>query len=108
MTVKNLCEKLNLTIICEDDNSREIDGVYTGDLLSWVMGRAKSGNAWVTIMSNVNVIAVATLCDVSMVILAEGNTLDEEALVKAKSQCINVYSSEKTSYEICAAIGSLI
>ena len=31
---------------------REIDGVYVGDLLSWVMGRAQSDNAWVTIMSN--------------------------------------------------------
>ncbi len=108
MTVKELCEKLNLKVICEDDNTREIDGAYTGDLLSWVMGRAKSGNAWITIMSNVNVVAVATLCDVSMVILSEGSNLDEEALEKAKMQGINVYSSDKTSYELRASIGAFI
>ena len=51
---------------------REIKGVYIGDLLSWVMGRATSGDAWVTIMSNINVIAVAQLTDVACVILAEG------------------------------------
>ncbi len=108
MTVKELAEKLNLKAICEDDTEREIDGAYTGDLLSWVMGRAKSGNVWVTIMSNVNVIAVATLCDVSMVILSENSNLDKEALIKAKAQGINVYSSDKTSYQLCAEIGTHI
>ena len=45
------------------DGDRDIDGVYIGDLLSWVMGRAQMDNAWITIMSNVNVIAVASLAD---------------------------------------------
>ena len=108
MTVKELADRLSLTPINIDDESREIQGAYTGDLLSWVMGRAKSGNVWVTIMSNINVIAVATLCDVSMVILSEDSRLDNDALVKAKNQGINVYTSNKTSYELCAEIGLLL
>ena len=108
MTVKELVEKLNLKTVNEADTSREIHGAYTGDLLSWVMGRAKSDNVWVTIMSNVNVVAVASLCDVSLVILSESSTLDEEALSKAKMQDINVYSSDKTSFELCAEIGKIL
>lgn len=108
MTVKELADGLNLTPINEDDTGRHVEGAYTGDLLSWVMGRAKSGNVWVTIMSNVNVVAVATLCDVSMVILSESSTLDEDALEKAKTQGINVYTSVKTSYQLCAEIGRLL
>lgn len=108
MTVKELAEKLELRAINEDDTAREIDGVYTGDLLSWVMGRAKSGNVWITIMSNVNVIAVASLCDVSMVILSESSELDADAMDKAKLQGINVYTSCKTSFELCYETGKLL
>jgi len=108
MTVKELAEKLALKTLCEDDTAREINGAYTGDLLSWVMGRAKSDNVWVTIMSNVNVVAVASLCDVSMVILSENSVLDSDAMEKARIQGINIYSSEMTSYELCAKISTMI
>lgn len=108
MTVKELSDKLSLKIICEAEAEREINGVYCGDLLSWVMGRAKSDNVWITIMSNINVIAVASLCDVSAVILSEGCTLDKDAEDKAKGQGINVYTSELTTYELCAEISRLI
>ena len=40
---------------------REIEGIFTGDLLSWAMGRAKEGDAWFTVMGNVNAVAVASL-----------------------------------------------
>ena len=39
--------------------------------LSWVMARAQSGNVWITVMGNVNAIAVATLTDVSCIVLTE-------------------------------------
>ena len=60
------------------DGDREIDGAYVGDLLSWVMGRAQMDNAWITIMTNVNVIAVASLADTACVILAEGVSMEDE------------------------------
>ena len=101
MTVKQLADKLVLKAINEEDTTRLVNGAYTGDLLSWVMGKAKSDNVWVTIMSNVNVVAVASLCDVSMVILAENSMLDDDALDKAKQQGINVYTSEMTSFDLC-------
>ena len=72
ITVDQLKEKLELTPYYVEDGEREVTGGYAGDLLSWVMGRATSGDAWVTIMSNINVIAVAQLTDVACVILAEG------------------------------------
>ena len=108
MNVKELSEALLLKPLNEEDTSREINGAYTGDLLSRVMGRAKTDNVWITIMSNVNVVAVATLCDVSMVILAEGSVLDEDALEKARSQGINIYTSDNTSYELCHKVAKFI
>ena len=70
MTVKELAASCELGILCLADGERTVDGAYVGDLLSWVMGRAARDNVWITIMSNVNVIAVASLSDVSCVILA--------------------------------------
>ena len=107
MTVRELAEKLDLTPIAVPDGDREVDGAYVGDLLSWVMGRARSGNAWVTIMSNLNIIAVASLADVSCVLLAEGVTLDSAVTETAMQKDVNVFSTAKTAYEIAAELARL-
>ena len=99
MTVKELCESCGFEPLCMAEPEREIDGVYMGDLLSWVMGRAQENNAWITIMSNINVIAVATLADVSCVILAEGVTLEGEVKTTAEAKGINVLTSPYPAYE---------
>ena len=62
-----VCRALTVT-----EGDREIGGVYIGDLLSWVMGRASADDAWITIMSNINVVAVASLADAACVLFAEG------------------------------------
>jgi hypothetical protein len=90
------------------DGEREVTGGYCGDLLSWVMGRAESGDAWVTIMSNVNIIAVATLADPACTVLAEGVMIDADVLNKAEREGVNVISSTLDSFALCAKISELI
>jgi hypothetical protein len=104
MTVSELQKGLALEIVTLPDPEREITGGYTGDLLSFVMGSARSGDAWVTIMSNVNVIAVATLTDVAVVLLASGVALDPGVKEKAEAQQINVLSSPLSSFDLCASV----
>lgn len=99
MTVNELCEKCSFKPVCLPSPDREIKGAYIGDLLSWVMGRAFQDNAWITIMSNINVIAVASLSDVSCVILAEDVNLDDEIIKTAQAKDINVISSPLPAYE---------
>lgn len=107
MTVRELSERLSLTPLAIGDTDREISGVYIGDLLSWVMGRASGDNVWITIMSNINVVAVATLADVSCIILAEGVTLDDNVRSTAEAKGVNVFTSEKTAYELAALLAHL-
>ena len=105
MTVKEISEKLSLTPISEgDDSDRLVTGCYIGDLLSLVMSRAQSGDAWITIQGNINVPAVASLTDSAMVIIAEGMKLDEAALQKAKAEGIPVYASEKSAFDLAIGI----
>lgn len=108
MTVNDLLkvEGFSSVVLCESD--REIQGVYIGDLLSWVMGRAKSGDAWITIMSNVNTLAVATLADTSCIILAEGVSLDEGVKETAQAKGINVISTPLSSYSAALKLYSVL
>lgn len=108
MTVEELAGKLGLTPVCVCESDREVEGGYTGDLLSWVMGNAQSGDAWITIMSNDNVVAVAVLTDVACVILSEGVTLDERVRGLAEKKGINVYSTAQSSFAIGAKIAALL
>lgn len=90
------------------DPEREVLGGYAGDLLSWVMGRADAGDAWVTIMSNLNIIAVASLADPACIILAEGVAPDEGVLERAEQQGVNLLSAKKDTFAICAEISQLL
>ncbi len=108
MTVSELKDRLSLGVGAIPDPDREISGVYIGDLLSWVMGRAESGDAWITIMSNKNIAAVATLADTACVILAEGVVPDEGVGALAKEKGINILLSDKGAYETAVAISKLL
>ena len=99
MTVHELAERVGLTAAALPEGDREITGVYMGDLLSWVMGRAQSGDAWITIMSNQNIVAVATLADTACVILAEGVQPDEGVATLAEQKGINLLCSPHSAYE---------
>ena len=84
-------------------DEKEITGGFCGDLLSWAMGRAKSGDCWFTVMGNLNVIAVASLTDVAAVVLCQGVALAEDAALKAEQEGICVFSTGLSEYE--AAVG---
>ena len=107
MTVSSLLNNgFNEAIL--PDRDRQINGVYIGDLLSWVMSSAECDNAWITIMSNINVIAVASLSDVSCVLLAEDVTLDSELLNTAKEKGINILSTPLAAYEAATKLSGMI
>lgn len=107
MTVGEMAKALSLTPVTVEDETRTFSGVYIGDLLSWVMGRAKCDNIWITIMSNINIIAVATLVDVAVVILADGVALEESVRQTAEQKGVNIYTSEKTAYQLAAELAGL-
>ncbi len=108
MTVQQLAGELGLTVFALDDPAREVAGGYCGDLLSWVMGRAVAGGAWLTIMSNMNVAAVAALADVACVILTEGVQPDPALLEKARTQGVNLLGTELPTYACAGRLHALI
>ena len=100
MKIQDLIDKQIFRVINEgEDPGREITGVFCCDLLSIAMGRAPADSAWVTVMGNINTIAVATLADVACVIMAEGAALDDVAKAKAKQQGVTVLYTEEPVFE---------
>ena len=95
MTVKEIAEKLGLAPVSVTDDTREVQGGYAGDLLSWVMGRVPEGAAWVTIMTNVNVVA-------------EGSEIPADVIERAREQEVNLYSAAADVYTVCAALSRLL
>ena len=109
MTVKDVVNELNLTVVTDTgDLERDVNGCYIGDLLSWVMSNAQTDNVWLTIMSNINIVAVATLTDVSCVILCEDVNPDDDCVEKAKVQGITILKTPLSAYEVAVRLGKLI
>lgn len=108
MTVRELTEKLNLKIFVEGEFDREITGGYCGDLLSWVMGRAQSGDCWFTVMGNINAIAVAVLADCACIVLTENAPLDDDAKMRAEMQGVTILATEENAYTMANKLGKIL
>ena len=108
MTVNELSTNPDFSAVFIADGNRVIEGGYAGDLLSWVMGRASEGDAWVTIMSNVNIVAVCTLADPACIVLSEGVKPDDETVRRAKEQGVNILSTTLDTFDACVRIAALL
>ena len=107
MTVSKLIEAAGLEPVSVEEKDRDIEKVYCCDLLSVAMSRAPENGAWVTVMGNQNVIAVASLTEVSVVIIAEGMRFDQAAIDAAKGK-VTLLRSPLPVYETAVKIGGLL
>ena len=106
MTVTELVEKTGYKVIhmAENGAEAEVYKVYCCDLLSVAMSRVPEGAAWVTVMSNINTLAVAALTEAACVIIAEGSAIDEVVVKKAKEQDITLLSTELPVFDAALAV----
>jgi serine kinase of HPr protein (carbohydrate metabolism regulator) len=108
MKVKEIVNKLNLKVICGEENlEKEVTGGYTCDLLSWVMSHGNSGDAWITVQVHPNVIAVAVLLEFSCIIIPEDIEVEATSIAKAKEAGIPILQGTDSAYEICGKLKGL-
>ena len=105
MTIQDLMENEAFAVVnAGEEIDRAVESVYCCDLLSVAMGHAPAGCAWVTVMGDINTLAVVALTDAACVVLAGGAALDEAALQKARQQGITVLSSQAPIFETALSI----
>ena len=109
MKVKDIVEKLNLTVLSGDAGlDREIESGYVSDLLSDVMGNADMGDAWITLQTHKNIIAIASLKELACIILVKGLTADEDTLAQSNDEDIPILSTSKQTFEIAGLLYNLL
>ncbi len=108
MNQNELAEKLNLKPLNDIQQKKDVMGCYVGDLLSFVMGRANPGDLWITVMNNINIVAVAVMADVSCIVLCEDVNIEQGIIDRASEKEIMIYKSPLTAYELSKEIGKYI
>jgi len=109
MKVSDLKEKLGLNLFGgEQALGREITGGYTSDLLSDVMGHARSGDVWITLQTHKNVIAIASLKELPAIILVKGFRPEADMLEHASAEGIAVLGSSENTFEISGKVYNLL
>lgn len=105
MNVNDLIELLNGQLLTSDNTSSNVfDGIYVGDLLSNIMANVQEDNLLVTIMCNINTIAVASLRDVPVVVFCESKKATEEMINKANELDIAIIETADSAAEVLRKI----
>ena len=101
MKLSEFAKKMNMTVITGiNDHDPEIESIYIGDLLSRVMSKAGEKDAWVTIHTSLNTIAVAVMANIPCIILPESITADPASIQRASRENIAILTSSMNAYEI--------
>lgn len=109
MKINDLVSTLNLKVISGINGlTHEISGGYVSDLLSDVIGNAREGNIWITLQTHHNVIAVASLKDLSAVILVRGSMPEEETIKKSNEENIPVLVTDEDTFTITGRLFELL
>lgn len=102
MTVSEFAAKINGRIVTGEPNRQvQISGIYCCDLLSWVMSHAPKGAAWITVHAHLNIVAVASLAELSCVVVPEGIQLEDMTVTRAVQENIPIISTGLSTYSIC-------
>jgi len=109
MKVSELVNELGLTVWAGGEGlSKEISGGYTSDLLSDVMGHAQAGQVWLTLQTHKNVMAIASLKEMSAIVIVKGFKPEEGTISQANTEGIPILGTEMESFEITGIIYALI
>ncbi len=101
MKIKEIVEKLGLEVKSGSGQlDNEASGGYVSDLLSDVMAHSKVGNIWITLQTHQNIVAVATLKELSGIIITNNRNPEEETQRKAEEERIPIMTTSLSSFEV--------
>jgi len=109
MKIAEIVSLLDLTVISGINGlNREITGGYVSDLLSDVIGNAKEGNIWITLQTHQNIMAVASLKDLSAVIIVKGSMPENDTIRKSNEENIPILSTEADTFTVAGMLYELL
>jgi predicted transcriptional regulator len=88
----------------ENQLNEEVTGGYASDLLSDVIAHSRKGNIWITIQTHPNIVAVATMKELTAIILTGGREPDPETVQKAEEEGIPILVSPLFTFELAGRL----
>lgn len=108
MKLQEIIDSLSLKVETPSaDLSREVKGAYVSDMMSDVMGNAKDGFLWITIQVHLNIIAVASLKNLSGIILVNSRVPAEDTLKKAITENIPLMTTPLSAFDLVGMLYGL-
>ncbi len=109
MKVTDLLKLENVSLLNQSNAlDKEIISAYTSDLLSDVMGNADEDMAWITMQTHKNVIAIASLKELTCIIITNGNKPAEDMIEAANNENIPVLSTQLSSFQISGILYQML
>ena len=108
ITISEAAGALGAEIIQDEFDDAELSGAYTSDLLSDVMAHAKDGGALVTIQAHKNTVAVATLVNITVIVVCNSRPIPDDMLEAAKDEGIAVIRTKENQYTVSGKLYALL
>ena len=102
ITLQTILDRLDLKILTKtrEFSAIPINSGYASDILSCVMSGVRANCIWVTLIANINIVAVASLLGIPAILLTEDAQPDEETIARANQEEITLLSTPENSYRI--------
>ncbi|PIU66096.1 MAG: serine kinase [Armatimonadetes bacterium CG07_land_8_20_14_0_80_40_9] len=108
MKLKEIVKELNLKVITAKDSlDKEVIGGYASDLLSDVIANSKDSNIWVTLQIHQNIVAVASMKNLSGIILVNAREPEKDTVEKAEQENIAIMASNLPAFEVIGRLYAL-
>ena len=108
MKLRSIIENLELSVKVSKNLEIDVKSAYASDLLSDVMGKAQSGQIWITMQTHKNVAAISSLKDIPAVIITGNGKPDEDMLELAESENVAILCTSLSCYEVCGKLYRLL
>lgn len=108
MKIFEISNHLNLKVESGHDGlDNETNSGYVSDLLSDVIGKAEQGQVWITLQTHKNIVAVASLKDLSAIIVIGGNEPSKDAINQSNQEKIPILTSKESCFTIAGKLFDL-
>ena len=109
MKVCDLIKALELNVFSGDSGlQKEIIGGYSSDLLSDVMGNAQEGYVWITLQTHKNIMAVASLKEISAIILVKNLKIGDDVIKVSNDEEIPILGTSLDAFTLAGKIYELL
>jgi len=109
MNMLEIAETLELRALTTSSELKNqvISTAYQSDLLSCVMSGGGEKSIWITLINNINIVAVAKLLDIPVIIVTENAVPEEATLGRARTEGISIFLTPKGNYQVAGELWAL-